>query len=108
MRGFRVPALVISPWSPRASVTSEVYDHTSVLKMIEWRWNLRPLTARDSAANNLAEELDFDRPNVSAPRFTVAPGPYGGVCPITVPSLEIEADPAVLLQYAASLGFPQL
>jgi phospholipase C len=106
--GFRVPALLISPWSPRATVTSEVYDHTSVLKMMEWRWNLRPLTVRDASAANLAEELDFDEPNVTAPRFTVAPGPYGGVCPIAAPSLEVETAPAELLAYAKSLGFPLL
>jgi phospholipase C len=105
-RGFRVPAILISPWSPRATVTSEVYDHTSVLNMIEWRWNLRPLTVRDAGANNLAEELDFDQPNVRAPRFAVAPGPYGGVCPIAAPTLEVGVNPAALLGYAASLGFP--
>ena len=87
-------------------MTSEVYDHTSVLKMMEWRWNLRPLTVRDDAAANLAEELDFDQPNLSAPRFNVAPGPYGGVCPVQVPSLEVEAAPALLLEYARTLGFP--
>jgi phospholipase C len=107
LRGFRVPALVISPWSPRATVTSEVYDHTSILKMIEWRWNLRPLTVRDAEAANIAEELDFDQPNLSAPRFPVAPGPYGGVCPLTTAAtLDLEFDPTTLLQYAGSLGFP--
>jgi phospholipase C len=106
LRGFRVPALIVSPWSPRATVTSQVYDHTSVLKLIEWRWSLRPLTVRDSSANNLAEELNFDAPNLSAPRFSIAPGPYGGICPIEAPITELETDPAVLFQYAAALGFP--
>src|SRR5947209_14105678 len=68
-RGFRVPALVISPWSPRGSVASGLYDHTSVLRMIEWRWSLRPLTVRDATANNLAQVLDFTAPNLSAPAF---------------------------------------
>jgi len=26
-------------------VVSRVFDHTSILKLIEWRWDLRPLTA---------------------------------------------------------------
>lgn len=104
--GFRTPALIVSPWSPRATVTSEVYDHTSVLKMMEWRWNLRPLTVRDAGAANIAEEFDFDAPNLSAPRFSVAPGPYGGLCPIDAPSLEVEVAPAELFAYAASMGFP--
>jgi phospholipase C len=43
-----------------------------VLKMIEWRWGLKPLTVRDVAARNLAEVLDFQStPNLSAPRWNV-------------------------------------
>ena len=80
LMGFRVPAMLVSPWSPRGAVAREVYDHTSVLKLIEWRWNLRPLTVRDAAANNLAEVLDFDAPNLSAPRFNVPPGPFPQLC----------------------------
>ena len=80
LMGFRVPALVISPWSSRGAVAHDVYDHTSVLKMIEWRWNLRPLTVRDANANNLAEALDFDAPNLSAPRFGVPTGPFPQLC----------------------------
>jgi phospholipase C len=104
-RGFRTPALIISPWSPRGTVVSDVYDHTSVLKMIEWRWNLRPLSVRDQAANNLADALDFDAPNLSAPRFSVPQGPFGGLCPIEVPSLEAELSSGSLIQFAASVGF---
>src|SRR5437660_5365714 len=49
-RGFRVPAILVSPWSPRGTIVHDLYDHTSILRMIEWRWNLRPLTVRDSTA----------------------------------------------------------
>ena len=35
------------------------YEHCSILKMIEWRWGLEPMTARDANAKNLAEALDF-------------------------------------------------
>ena len=74
LRGFRVPALVISPRARRHYVAHNTYDHTSVLKMIEWRWGLSPLTPRDSAARNLAEVLDFSSPpTLSVPRFTVPP-----------------------------------
>jgi len=102
LRGFRVPALVVSPWSSGGLVAHGLYDHTSVLKMIEWRWNLRPLTIRDSSANNLAEVLDFAHPNLAAPAFTVPPGPFGAACPITTSEGEGEG----LLEFAASLGFP--
>jgi phospholipase C len=63
--GLRVPSVIVSPISmgsplhPR--VNSTVFDHTSVLKLIEWRWNLRPLTTRDASGEigNLATALDF-------------------------------------------------
>jgi phospholipase C len=101
LRGFRVPAMVISPWSPRATVAHGIYDHTSVLKMIEWRWNLRPLTVRDANANNLAEVLDFAHPNLNAPQFNVPAGPFGFPCGIPTGESEFEA----LALVAAALGF---
>jgi phospholipase C len=83
-RGFRVPALVISPWSRHGPIARGLYDHTSVLKMIEWRWDLPPLTIRDSTANNLAEVLNFMRPpNLNPPHFAVPDGPGPSQCPGT-------------------------
>ncbi len=81
LRGFRTPCLLISPRSRRRYVAHGVYDHTSILKMIEWRWGLAPLTVRDAAAANLAEALDFaSPPDVDAPRWPVPA--YAGVpCP---------------------------
>jgi phospholipase C len=83
LRGFRVPCLVISPRARRGSVAHGRYDHTSVLKMIEWRFGLSPLSVRDAAANNLAEVLDFDHPPVlSAPRYNVPrPVTFGCLLP---------------------------
>jgi phospholipase C len=74
LRGFRTPCLLISPLARRRHVAHGVYDHTSVLRMVEWRWGLAPLTARDAAARNLAEVLDFARPpDLTAPRWPVPP-----------------------------------
>ncbi len=74
LRGFRVPCLVISPRARRQHIAHGTYDHTSVLKAIEWRFNLAPLTPRDAAAANLAEVLDFTTPpNLTAPAFAVSP-----------------------------------
>jgi phospholipase C len=83
--GFRVPCIVISPYAPRRIVSHTPFDHTSILNMIEWRWNLQPLTVRDATANNLALALDFGKPNRSAPVYAIDPGPYGAPCPY-VPS----------------------
>ena len=102
-RGFRVPTLVVSPWSPRGAISHELYDHTSILRMIEWRWNLRSLTIRDSSANNLANVLDFSNKNVTAPPFAVPVGPFGEICATDPAITEPEQS---LLSFASSLGFP--
>jgi phospholipase C len=101
LRGFRVPCLLISPYAPRASLSGTVFDHTSVLRFIEWRWGLEPLTERDATANNLADVLDFTRGNHKAPQYAVPPGPFGAPCPSS------EANPFIVLRdLAAGLGFP--
>jgi phospholipase C len=71
LRGFRVPCMIVSPFSAPGAVNHGVYDHTSVLKMIEWRWGLPPLSVRDAAANNLAEALDFSRVRHDIPDYAV-------------------------------------
>ncbi len=72
---------MISPLARRGYVAHNTYDHTSVLKMIEWRWGLNALTPRDSAARNLAEVLDFSStPHLAAPRYVLPPF-TATVCP---------------------------
>jgi phospholipase C len=83
------------------------FDHTSVLKLIEWRWGLAPLTVRDSSANNLAYALDFAQPNNFAPLYSVPIGPFGAPCASALPSEE-ESEWATLQSLARSLGFPLL
>lgn len=51
--GGRPPLIVISPYAKPGYVDSTFYDHTSILKTIEKRWNLAPLGTRDAAANDL-------------------------------------------------------
>ncbi|MHB1172677.1 MAG: alkaline phosphatase family protein [Lacisediminihabitans sp.] len=90
LRGFRVPSVVISPLARRRYVAHDTYDHTSVLRAIEWRWNLPPLTPRDKAARNIAEVLDFKNPpNLLAPQYLVAPFVAGPACtPVGPPPAE--------------------
>ena len=78
--GFRVPAYVISPFSPVGGIATNTYDHTSILKMVEWRFGLPSLTPRDAAANNIAEVLDFTAPNLHAPLMPMIPDPGPHVC----------------------------
>ncbi len=67
--GFRVPAVMVSPYARPDCVLSEVFDHTSVLKLIEQKWNLPALTRRDAAATSPIGALDFD----SSPAFLTPP-----------------------------------
>jgi phospholipase C len=60
--GFRVPAVLVSPYARPDHVCSEVFDHTSVLKLVEQKWNLPPLTARDAAATSPLSALDLTGP----------------------------------------------
>jgi phospholipase C len=88
--GFRVPNVVISPFSQTGAIVHNdclgPFEHTSILKMIEWRWGLAPLRDRDRNARNLAELLDFSlqpaaKPNVpviAVPPLSIACGLLGG------------------------------
>ena len=80
LRGFRVPCLIVSPYAPRGAVSHLELDHTSILRFIEWRWGLDPLTERDATAVNLAEALDFRKANTAVPRYLFPPGPYATPC----------------------------
>jgi phospholipase C len=85
--GFRVPAVVISPWSRPGHVTSVVHDHTSILAMIERKWNLPPLTRRDAAAADLSDFLDLTRPAFGDPPQLAEPlaGPAQTACETSGP-----------------------
>jgi phospholipase C len=60
--GFRVPAVFVSPYARPDCVLSDVFDHTSVLKLIEQKWNLPALTRRDAAALSPIGALDLTGP----------------------------------------------
>jgi phospholipase C len=60
--GFRVPAVIVSPYARPDHVVSTVFDHTSILRLIEDKWNLPSLTRRDAAANSPLEALDLAGP----------------------------------------------
>ena len=55
--GSRVPTLIISPFARKGHVDHTRYDTTSILKLIETRFQLPPFGPRDAAANNLAKAL---------------------------------------------------
>ena len=59
--GFRVPTLFISPYSHKGIVDSTFYDTLSIVKFIEYNFNLKPIGFRDSLSNNILAAFDFDK-----------------------------------------------
>lgn len=64
---FRIPLMVISPWVKPNFVSHTPRELTSILKLIETRFNLPSLTARDAAADNMLEFFDFSNPHWLTP-----------------------------------------
>jgi phospholipase C len=57
--GYRVPLIVISPFTRRNYVSHTVADYTAWLKLVEKRFNLPSLTKRDAAQMDMTEFFDF-------------------------------------------------
>jgi phospholipase C len=71
--GCRCPCIVASPWTVGAptnpTVDHRVFDHTSVLKMIESVFSVKPLAARETSSDvgNLLSVIDCSGPSRPAP-----------------------------------------
>ena len=59
--GTRIPAIIVSPFAKKAYIDHTSYDTTSILKLIETRFNLKPLGDRDAHANGLQGAFDFEK-----------------------------------------------
>jgi phospholipase C len=62
--GFRVPLMVISPFTKPGYVSHTNADYTAMLKFIETRFGLPPLNKRDAAQMDMTEFFDWTAPNV--------------------------------------------
>ena len=78
--GTRVPGLVISAYTQAGSIIGSppaaptmIFDHTSILKTVEQRFGLAPLTQRDAGANSLAVALNLTVPRTNAPLVLPSP-----------------------------------
>jgi phospholipase C len=61
--GYRVPAIVVSPWVAEGEVLNEEYRHTSLIATLREQWALGdPLTARDAAARTFCRVFTLDTP----------------------------------------------
>jgi phospholipase C len=57
--GFRVPLIVVSPFTRKNYVSHTPTDYTAILKFIETRFGLQPLNNRDAAQMDMTEFFDF-------------------------------------------------
>ncbi len=57
--GFRVPNIIVSPFSKKNFVSHTPMDYTAFLRFIETRWGVAPLTKRDAAMPDMQEFFDF-------------------------------------------------
>ncbi len=87
--GFRVPMLIVSPFTRGGLVCSDTFDHTSMLRFVEARFGVevpnlsawrRRVTGDLTSAFNFAAPPDFARPRLPAPGAAgggacTAPGP---------------------------------
>lgn len=96
--GFRVPALIISPYAKKGYILHDTADFTSILKLIERLHGLSPLSPRDEAAYDLLGAFDFgQRPRRPDPPLVP------GITPLQAhgPSLE-----RLVEMYGAAGGLP--
>jgi phospholipase C len=79
--GYRVPAVIVSPWVAEHTVVTEEYRHTSLLATLREAWDLGPpFTARDAAARTFGQVLSLDTPR--------APESWPDMTPLPVPAFQ--------------------
>ena len=71
--GQRVPLIVISPYSKEDYVSTTTLNHMSILKFIDYDFNLAPLNQNVANSNNLLDFFDFSQ----SPRAPVVLGKSG-------------------------------
>jgi phospholipase C len=81
--GYRVPAVIVSPWVGKGTVCTDEYRHTSMLATLREVWGLgRAFTARDAAARSFHDVLRLDTPR--------APESWPDITPLPVPAFQTE------------------
>ncbi len=81
--GYRVPAVVVSPWVPNGTVCTDEHRHSSLLATLRQAWGLgEPFTARDAAARSFEPVLSLDTPR--------APETWPDIDPLPVPPFQAE------------------
>jgi phospholipase C len=72
--GFRVPALIVSPYALAGHISTTNYEFGSILKYIEQNWNLGSLKTSDKRANSLIDSFNYKQTPIP---FTPIPSSFG-------------------------------
>jgi phospholipase C len=83
--GYRVPAILVSPWVQQGSVFNDEYRHTSLIATLRKVWSLGgPLTQRDAAARTFDDVLTLDKPR--------DPQTWATITALPVPAWHLDED----------------
>ena len=78
--GYRLPLIVVSPFTKKNYVSHTPADYTAILRFIETRFGLDPLTARDAAQMDMTEFFDFTNVPWATPPANIPAQPTDGAC----------------------------
>ncbi|HEX5298133.1 MAG TPA: alkaline phosphatase family protein [Streptosporangiaceae bacterium] len=95
--GFRVPAIVVSPWSAGGRVCSDVLDHTSLIRVIERRFAVREPNIshfRRRTCGDFTAALRFSGPRAAYPRSPPGLTLAGAAAGLLTAQHEVFANPA--------------
>ena len=68
--GFRIPALVLSPYARRGHVDHGTYGFESIIKFVRYRFGAKALTTRDAYARNIGYAFDWEsKPRLEPPEL---------------------------------------
>jgi len=83
--GYRVPAILASPWIPKGAVFNDEYRHTSLIATLRKRWNLgAPFTQRDASARSFDDLFTLDEPR--------DPGTWATITALPVPAWHLDEE----------------
>jgi phospholipase C len=104
--GFRIPAVIVSPYARRGYVDHTRWGFESILKMIRYRYGLAPLTKRDAYARNIARAFDFgSKPKLDLPKLPDPASVASPPCPGQPVSARARRDNRSLRPWLDRLGF---
>lgn len=94
--GYRLPLIVVSPFTKKNYVSHTVMDYTAILKFLETRFSLPTLTARDAAQPDMTEFFDFANVPWATPPSNVPKQDTSMSCVLeALSSVDISPNPAL-------------